>query len=119
MDQMSKDDRMQRIMERTRELFLKDARQRMAKLNACIGQWRGGIVPDGELIDHLYRTAHNLKGVALTVDLKELHRRSGDLNDFIVRQGLESGRTMTPDDMKICLQLAAELNAELERIGVV
>ncbi|TDG00383.1 Hpt domain-containing protein [Paenibacillus piri] len=90
MSQADKEKRMKEIVAKTKRLFLQDADRRAAELNERIASWRSRLPGhDAEtangLGDGLYRFAHTLKGVALTVGCDRLHRLSEAADSYSIQ----------------------------------
>ncbi|WP_171650030.1 Hpt domain-containing protein [Paenibacillus foliorum] len=116
MSQEDKERRMKTILEKTRRLFLKDAYQRAAELKENINSWEQNELDrdsdtNGKLGDSLYRYAHTLKGVALTVGCEGIHQLSEAADSYSI-QHLDA---WTEETLRTMIQFQEQLFIELYR----
>jgi len=96
LSQEEREQRMKAILAKTKRLFLQDAFQRSLELKEAVAQWRqqpagqnsdtnADTNSNAKLGDSLYRYAHTLKGVALTVGCYEVHALSEAADSYSIQ----------------------------------
>ncbi|CAG7656514.1 hypothetical protein ACFQI7_18940 [Paenibacillus allorhizosphaerae] len=106
-----KNRRMQRIIARTRELFLRDARQRGAVVLETAVQWREGALSASELGDSVHAYAHALRGVALTVGCGRVH----ELSEEAINCSIQHSGGWNEEALQGLIRMLTELTEEVER----
>ncbi|CAG7615259.1 hypothetical protein PAESOLCIP111_01794 [Paenibacillus solanacearum] len=106
--------KMQRILARTRELFLGDARLRGAAVLEAAARWREGALPADRLGESAYAYAHALRGVALTVGCSRIH----ELSEEMITTSIQHSGDWNEEASRKLLRLLAALTEEVERESV-
>lgn len=104
-------ERMQRILSRTKQLFLQDAYARTGALKTDMALWEQKAMPHQELIDRVYAYAHSLKGLAYTVGCHEVHR----ISERVDSSSIQHSGAWTEQLIDEVLVQVKELFRELER----
>ncbi|MCR8636852.1 Hpt domain-containing protein [Paenibacillus radicis (ex Xue et al. 2023)] len=116
MSQEDRERRMKAILEKTKKLFLQDAYQRAAELKENIALWEQNdshreSEANGKLGESMYRYAHTLKGVALTVGCEGIHQLSEAADSYSI-QHLDA---WTEETLRTMIQFLEQLFKELYR----
>ncbi|MBP1993546.1 Hpt domain-containing protein [Paenibacillus eucommiae] len=82
---MHSEDRFRKIIEQTRKLFLDDALKRKAAFQLSLEAWENKQMSSSALVERLYQLCHALKGVALTVELPQIHGHTEALLSIIIQ----------------------------------
>ncbi|WP_028552219.1 Hpt domain-containing protein [Paenibacillus sp. UNC451MF] len=112
-------ERMQRILSKTKELFLRDAHSRTDVLLTAIALWEQKEVRHQELVDRVYAFAHSLKGLAYTVGCYEVHHLSEQIDSYSIQHSGAWTELSVNELMAQVHELLAELEREWRKAGLV
>lgn len=102
----AKQQKMRRILEQTKRVYLLDARQRSAKLREELTRYREGAVTKSDIAGLMYQHAHALKGVALTVGLEQIH----ELSEKLIAYSIQQEEAWTEESIDTLVQLLHNLD---------
>ncbi|MCZ8517697.1 Hpt domain-containing protein [Paenibacillus filicis] len=108
--------RLQQIVLRSKRIFLQDAVERTVKLQGEISEWSRGLLPADSLGESVYRYAHALKGMALTVGCKDIHRYSEQADSYSIHHKGEWTEERIAELLKLAELLAEQVRRDLEQL---
>jgi chemotaxis protein histidine kinase CheA len=108
-----KSQRIQEIIKQTQTSFILDAANKMNGLRQRFEQWRNGEIGLELLVESVYRDAHNLKGLALTLSYNEVDEVCQELLSLILQQ---NENVWTQEKLKILQNLTDRLVVEIEHL---
>ncbi|WP_282937169.1 hypothetical protein [Paenibacillus sp. RC67] len=112
-------ERMQRILSKTKELFLQDAFSRTEALKTDMALWEQKAMLHQELGDRVYVYAHSLKGLAYTVGCHEVHRISELVDSYSIQHSGAWTEQLIEELLVQVKELFIELESEWRNRGVV
>jgi HPt (histidine-containing phosphotransfer) domain-containing protein len=108
-----KSQRIQKIIKQTQISFLLDAAKKMSGLRQHFEQWRNREIGLELLVESVYRDAHNLKSLALTLSFNEVDEVCQELLSVILQQKED---VWTQEKLNTLQDLTDRLIAEIERL---
>ncbi len=112
MNQDEREERLARILERTRELFQQETLERLTALRLSAADWEAGRLGDVELLRQLYTHMHAVKGMALTVGYSRMQLQAERL-DEAAQSALENDSS-PPGRMQLREWVEAAVNLSFE-----